>query len=225
MGSSGPDLGSGLLGGGSLFDSGAADDGVGLLGGGGTFAPPRFGMGDVFAGSAAATPFVPSMASIPSMGSARTSFGGSTSTFAPPQWSQPPSRGAWPGASDTVGDTPTMFNGWPAPDNGTFNPADVVLIQSRNQRQNAMVRAVQVQLGLTEDQRDWVHRAISGQDHTYQEIFNIAKDRFGERPAGGRWSGQRGGGRRGGPGFGGGGGPGGGPLGGGGPGTLMPPWW
>jgi hypothetical protein len=55
MGSSGPDLGIGLLGGGSLFD-GAADDGVGLLGGGEAFAPPRFGMGDILAGNGGVAP-------------------------------------------------------------------------------------------------------------------------------------------------------------------------
>ena len=53
MGSSGPDLGSGLLGGGSLFD-GVLDGGIGLLGGEAfAAAPPRFGMGDVLAGNGA----------------------------------------------------------------------------------------------------------------------------------------------------------------------------
>jgi hypothetical protein len=123
-----------------------------------------------------------------------------------------------------AGRTPAMFNSWPAPDNGTFNPAGLLLIASRNQRQNAMVRAVQVELGLTNDQRQWLHDRISGENYPYKEILRIAREEFGDRPSGGRWSGRRGGGRGGGPGFGG-GGPGGGPLGGGGPGPLMPPWW
>jgi hypothetical protein len=143
---------------------------------------------------------------------------------------------AAPRTADATGDWPTegISPGqeeagidWPRADDGTFNPADLQLVGSApNQRENAMVRAIQVRLGLTDDQREWVHRRISGKDYTYERILQIATDEFGEPPPGGRWDGRRGGGRRGGPGFGGGGGGGGGgPAGGGGPPYLRWPWW
>jgi hypothetical protein len=73
LGGGGRDLGAGLLGDGSSFDGGAIDNGVGLLGGGagllggGPFPPTPLNIGDIFAGSGAAGPFVPSAASMPSM--------------------------------------------------------------------------------------------------------------------------------------------------------------
>jgi hypothetical protein len=47
-----------------------------------------------------------------------------------------------------------------------------------NQRQNKMVTDIVVQLRLSKDQRQELHRAISGQRLTYKEILDLAKDMF-----------------------------------------------
>lgn len=48
-----------------------------------------------------------------------------------------------------------------------------------NQAQNAQVDAVVRILGLTKDQRQALHREISGENHGFQEILKTAKDMFG----------------------------------------------
>jgi len=47
-----------------------------------------------------------------------------------------------------------------------------------NQRENKMVRDIVVQLRLSPEQRQKLHRAISGQGYTYQEILMEAKEMF-----------------------------------------------
>ncbi|MBS0550826.1 MAG: hypothetical protein JSR24_23965 [Proteobacteria bacterium] len=53
-------------------------------------------------------------------------------------------------------------------------------VAADNQRQNKMVRDIQVQLGLTVEQREQLHRAISGKGYSYQEILIEAKSMFGK---------------------------------------------
>ncbi|MGN3967534.1 hypothetical protein ACS0ZG_37650 [Burkholderia gladioli] len=48
-----------------------------------------------------------------------------------------------------------------------------------NQAQNKQVRDVATQLGLSKDQRQQLHREISGQNLSYHEIMGVAKDLFG----------------------------------------------
>lgn len=43
-----------------------------------------------------------------------------------------------------------------------------------------MVRAIQVELGLTREQQEQLHREISGYGMTYQEIRERAKEMFGK---------------------------------------------
>jgi hypothetical protein len=47
-----------------------------------------------------------------------------------------------------------------------------------NQRENKMVADIVVRLRLSKDQRQELHREISGQGLTYQEILQLAKDMF-----------------------------------------------
>ena len=49
-----------------------------------------------------------------------------------------------------------------------------------NQRQNKMVRDIAAQLQLTKDQAQALHREISGQGMSYQEIQVRAKEMFGK---------------------------------------------
>jgi hypothetical protein len=49
-----------------------------------------------------------------------------------------------------------------------------------NQRQNKQVKDVANQLGLTKDQQRQLHDEISGENLTYQEILQRAKDMFGK---------------------------------------------
>jgi hypothetical protein len=49
-----------------------------------------------------------------------------------------------------------------------------------NQAQNAQVRAIQVELGLDDDQRRQLHKAISGQGLGFHDIRQIAIDMFGK---------------------------------------------
>jgi hypothetical protein len=49
-----------------------------------------------------------------------------------------------------------------------------------NQAQNAQVRAIQVEFGLSDAQRDRLHQEISGQGYGYHEIRQIAIDMFGK---------------------------------------------
>lgn len=49
-----------------------------------------------------------------------------------------------------------------------------------NQRQNKMVNDVVVRLELDKDQRQELHRAISGQGYNYQQILELAKEMFGK---------------------------------------------
>lgn len=47
-----------------------------------------------------------------------------------------------------------------------------------NQRENKMVTDIIVQLRLSKDQRQILHREISGQGLTYKQILDLAKDMF-----------------------------------------------
>jgi hypothetical protein len=58
---------------------------------------------------------------------------------------------------------------------------DGLLFAADNKRENKMVRDIQVQLGLTQSQRQQLHREITGQGYTYQEILQTAKDMFNKR--------------------------------------------
>lgn len=60
---------------------------------------------------------------------------------------------------------------------GQTGPAETQLAAD-NQRENKMVRDIVVQLRLSPEQRQRLHRAISGQGLTYQEVLKEAKDMF-----------------------------------------------
>jgi hypothetical protein len=94
-----------------------------------------------------------------------------------------PSLGVVDGPDDDVEgkastDTPSSPNPrFPVP----ARPADSdIEVAADNQRENKMVRDIVVQLNLSRDQQQLLHRAISGQGHTYQEVLQIAKDMFGK---------------------------------------------
>ncbi|MFO1083131.1 MAG: hypothetical protein U1E21_01075 [Reyranellaceae bacterium] len=67
----------------------------------------------------------------------------------------------------------TTGSGEPGP-----SGADGLLLAADNRRQNKQVRDIVVQLGLTPDQQDQLHRAISGQGLTFQEILREAREMF-----------------------------------------------
>ena len=75
----------------------------------------------------------------------------------------------------------TVYCGY-SPSNRDKNPVATPHKETRvaadNQRQNKMVRDIAVQLKLTRDQADQLHRAISKQGFGYHEILQIAKDMF-----------------------------------------------
>ncbi len=62
----------------------------------------------------------------------------------------------------------------------TSSTPDPVRVAADNQRQNKMVRDIAVQLRLSKDQKDQLHREISGQGYGYHEILQRAKDMFGK---------------------------------------------
>ena len=55
-----------------------------------------------------------------------------------------------------------------------------VRVAADNQRQNKMVRDISVQLRLSKDQQDQLHREISGQGYSYHQILRLAKEMFGK---------------------------------------------
>lgn len=57
---------------------------------------------------------------------------------------------------------------------------DPVRIAADNQRQNKMVRDIAVQLRLSKDQKDQLHREISSQGYGYHQILQLAKEMFGK---------------------------------------------
>lgn len=86
----------------------------------------------------------------------------------------PPTPPAYPAASPLDHPTPAV----PA----TTSPGDarppMTQLAADNRRQNKMVRDIVVQLRLDKDQREELHRAISGQGLNYQEILSLAKEMF-----------------------------------------------
>jgi len=93
-------------------------------------------------------------------------------------------RGRWTHGADTEARLPSG-----APRETRPEPADTVLTPARgdtvpvqlaadNQRENKMVRDIVVQLKLTKDQQQRLHRYISGQGYSYNEVLEIAKDMF-----------------------------------------------
>lgn len=53
-------------------------------------------------------------------------------------------------------------------------------VAADNQRENKMVRDIVVQSRLNKDQRQDLHREITGRGLSYHQILDIAKDMFGE---------------------------------------------
>lgn len=51
-------------------------------------------------------------------------------------------------------------------------------MSSRNQRENKQIDDIANRLGLTRDQRQRLHREITGQGLSYEEILQIARDMF-----------------------------------------------
>ena len=89
-------------------------------------------------------------------------------------------RGRWTHGADTEARLPSG-----APRETRPEPADTVLTPARgdtvpvqlaadNQRENKMVRDIVVQLKLTKDQQQRLHRYISGQGYSYHEVLEIA---------------------------------------------------
>jgi hypothetical protein len=72
----------------------------------------------------------------------------------------------------------------PRPGHTIVTPQDgthvTVQLAADNQRENKMVRDIVVQLRLDRAQRQQLHREISGQGYTYQEILQVAKEIFGK---------------------------------------------
>lgn len=68
------------------------------------------------------------------------------------------------------------------PGDATATPANrhptAAQLAADNQRENKMVRDIVVRLRLSPDQRQQLHRAISGQGYTYQEILKEAQEMF-----------------------------------------------
>lgn len=70
----------------------------------------------------------------------------------------------------------------PRPDDAVVAPRNtdpaVGQLAADNQRQNKMVTDIVVRLRLSKDQREELHRAISGEGLTYRQILNLAKEMF-----------------------------------------------
>lgn len=83
------------------------------------------------------------------------------------------------GSDGSVGGiSPSPASGLPvAAVPGNARPT-VTELAADNRRQNKMVRDIVVQLQLTPDQQERLHRAISGRGLTYHEILEEAKDMF-----------------------------------------------
>ena len=92
------------------------------------------------------------------------------------QWTDAGGGGSERGARDGGGEEGERPGGSPQ----TSATLDSVQVAVDNQRQNKMVRDISVQLRLSKDQQDQLHREISGQGYGYHEILQRAKDMFGK---------------------------------------------
>ncbi len=93
-------------------------------------------------------------------------------------------QGRWTDESDTEGRLPSAAPRETRSQSAhpviTTSSVDTVPVQlaADNQRENKMVRDIVVQLRLTKDQRQELHRAISGEGLTYRQILDLAKEMF-----------------------------------------------
>src|SRR5260370_11125472 len=92
--------------------------------------------------------------------------------------------GRWTDEGSTASGTPSAATPGMSPQSndavvapGNTEPAAGQLAAD-NRRENKMVTDIVVQLRLSKDQRQELHRAISGQGLTYKELLDLAKDMF-----------------------------------------------